>query len=90
MSYVIAEPCIGQKDNSCVEVCPVDCIHPTPDEADYESVTQLFIDPDECIDCDACVEACPVDAWLSPRISCRRSGPNTPRSTRITSRQSAA
>ena len=62
MSYVIAEPCIGQKDNSCVEVCPVDCIHPTPDEADYESVTQLFIDPDECIDCDACVEACPVDA----------------------------
>ena len=32
MAYVIAEPCIGQKDNSCVEVCPVDCIHPTPDE----------------------------------------------------------
>jgi NAD-dependent dihydropyrimidine dehydrogenase PreA subunit len=22
----------------------------------------LYIDPDECIDCDACVEACPVDA----------------------------
>ncbi|HEY0279638.1 MAG TPA: ferredoxin family protein [Solirubrobacterales bacterium] len=65
MSYVIAEPCIGQKDNSCVEVCPVDCIHPTPDEADYESVTQLFIDPDECIDCDACVEACPVDACFA-------------------------
>ena len=62
MSYVIAEPCIGQKDNSCVEVCPVDCIHPTPDEPDYESVEQLYIDPDECIDCDACVEACPVDA----------------------------
>ena len=36
MAYVIAEPCIGQKDNSCVEVCPVDCIHPTPDEPDYE------------------------------------------------------
>jgi NAD-dependent dihydropyrimidine dehydrogenase PreA subunit len=30
MTYVIAEPCIGTKDNSCVEVCPVDCIHPTP------------------------------------------------------------
>ena len=55
MSYVIAEPCIGQKDNSCVEVCPVDCIHPTPDEPDYDSVEQLYIDPDECIDCDACV-----------------------------------
>jgi NAD-dependent dihydropyrimidine dehydrogenase PreA subunit len=26
MAYVIAEPCIGTKDNSCVEVCPVDCI----------------------------------------------------------------
>jgi len=62
MAYVIAEPCIGTKDNSCVEVCPVDCIHPTPDEADYDGVEMLYIDPDECIDCDACVEACPVDA----------------------------
>ena len=62
MAYVIAEPCIGQKDNSCVEVCPVDCIHPTPDEPDYDSVEMLYIDPEECIDCDACVEACPVDA----------------------------
>jgi NAD-dependent dihydropyrimidine dehydrogenase PreA subunit len=65
MSYVIAEPCIGTKDNSCVEVCPVDCIHPTPDEPDYEKVDMLFIDPDECIDCDACVEACPVDACFA-------------------------
>ena len=65
MAYVIAEPCIGEKDNSCVEVCPVDCIHPTPDEPDYEAVKQLFIDPDECIDCDACVEACPVDACFA-------------------------
>ena len=65
MAYVIAEPCIGQKDNSCVEVCPVDCIHPTPDEPDYENVEQLYIDPDECIDCDACVEACPVDACFA-------------------------
>jgi ferredoxin len=65
LSYVIAEPCIGTKDRSCVEVCPVDCIHPTPDEPDYETADQLFIDPDECIDCDACVEACPVDACFS-------------------------
>ena len=62
MAYVIAEPCIAVKDNSCVEVCPVDCIHPTPDEPDYGDHEQLYIDPDECIDCDACVEACPVDA----------------------------
>jgi NAD-dependent dihydropyrimidine dehydrogenase PreA subunit len=62
VAYVIAEPCIAVKDNSCVEVCPVDCIHPTPDEPDYGDHEQLYIDPDECIDCDACVEACPVDA----------------------------
>jgi NAD-dependent dihydropyrimidine dehydrogenase PreA subunit len=65
MAYVIAEPCIDTKDNSCVEVCPVDCIHPTPDEPDYDNVKQLFIDPEECIDCDACVEACPVDACFA-------------------------
>jgi ferredoxin len=62
VAYVINEPCIGVKDNSCVEVCPVDCIHPTPDETDWDQHDQLFIDPEECIDCDACVEACPVDA----------------------------
>ena len=65
MTYVIAEPCIGTKDNSCVEVCPVDCIHPTPDEPGYDQVEMLYIDPEECIDCDACVEACPVDAITS-------------------------
>ena len=58
-------PASGTKDNSCVEVCPVDCIHPTPDEPDYDKVEQLYIDPEECIDCDACVEACPVDACFA-------------------------
>jgi NAD-dependent dihydropyrimidine dehydrogenase PreA subunit len=62
---VSAEPCIGQKDNSGVEVCPVECIHPAPDEPDYDSVEMLYIDTDECIDCDACVEACPVDACFA-------------------------
>ncbi len=62
MTYVIAEPCLDLKDLSCTEVCPVDCIHPTANEPEFSDVRQLFIDPDECIDCDACVEACPVDA----------------------------
>jgi NAD-dependent dihydropyrimidine dehydrogenase PreA subunit len=62
MTYVITELCVGTKDTSCVEVCPVDCIHPTPDEPEFEAQDQLWIDPVECIDCDACVEACPVDA----------------------------
>ena len=43
MTYIIAEPCIDIKDRSCVDVCPVDCIH----EADRI----LIIDPEECIDC---------------------------------------
>jgi NAD-dependent dihydropyrimidine dehydrogenase PreA subunit len=62
MTYVITEACIGTKDLSCVEVCPVDCIHPTADESGFDETEQLYIDPSECIDCDACVEACPVDA----------------------------
>ena len=62
MTYVINEPCIGTKDNSCVEVCPVDCIHPTPEEPDYEQSEMLYIDPDECIDCGACEPECPVTA----------------------------
>jgi ferredoxin len=65
VTYVISEPCIGTMDTSCVEVCPVDCIHPTPDAAGFDDADQLYIDPEECIDCDACVEACPVDAITS-------------------------
>jgi ferredoxin len=60
MTYVIAGSCI--KDDSCIEVCPVDCIHPKPGDRDFETAEQLYIDPEVCIDCDACVEACPVDA----------------------------
>jgi len=65
MTYVIAEPCIGTKDLSCVEVCPVDCIHPTKEEQGFDDEAMLYIDPAECIDCDACVEACPVDACFA-------------------------
>ena len=41
MAYVITEPCIGTKDSACVDVCPVDCIHPRKDEATFESAEQL-------------------------------------------------
>jgi NAD-dependent dihydropyrimidine dehydrogenase PreA subunit len=44
-AYVINEPCIGTKDISCVEVCPVDCIHPTPEEPGFDEADQLYIDP---------------------------------------------
>jgi ferredoxin len=56
MTYVIAEPCVDVKDKSCVEVCPVDCIHGEDDD------TQLYINPGECIDCGACEPECPVEA----------------------------
>ena len=62
MPFIITDPCIETKDTACVDVCPVDCIHPTPDEPDYDNVKQLYIDPEECIDCGACVPACPVAA----------------------------
>jgi NAD-dependent dihydropyrimidine dehydrogenase PreA subunit len=57
MAYVIAEPCVDVMDQSCVAVCPVDCIH-----FDQGTDRMLFIDPDECIDCGACEPECPVNA----------------------------
>jgi ferredoxin len=62
MPFVITDPCIGTKDTACVDVCPVDCIHPRKDEAEFEPATMLYIHPEECIDCGACVPACPVTA----------------------------
>ena len=62
MAYFIAEPCIGVKDGACVEVCPVDCIHPRPGAEAFEGVEMLYINPDECIDCAACEPVCPVTA----------------------------
>ena len=62
MTYVITNPCVGVKDGSCVDVCPVDCIHPAPGESEFDAADQLYINPDECIDCGACEPACPVSA----------------------------
>ena len=62
MTFVITEPCIGVKDHACVDVCPVDCIHPTRSEADFATAVMLYIDPNECIDCGACEPECPVNA----------------------------
>jgi ferredoxin len=73
MSYVITRHCTGTCDTACVDVCPCDCIAgPVPlDElravpaearaARFPGI-QLYVDPDECIDCGACVPECPVDA----------------------------
>lgn len=73
MSYIIGKPCDGICDTACVNVCPVDCIHGPIDvngmgrEVDTMSKEdllgkQLYINPDECIDCGACLPECPVNA----------------------------
>jgi ferredoxin len=62
MAFVITDPCIDTKDTACVDVCPVDCIHPRKDEPEFETASMLYIHPEECIDCGACVPACPVAA----------------------------
>lgn len=73
MAYMIAEPCIGTKDAACVDLCPVDCIHPAKNREyrggpesqgtkSFDEVPQLYINPQECIDCGASVPVCPVTA----------------------------
>jgi NAD-dependent dihydropyrimidine dehydrogenase PreA subunit len=54
MPFVITDACIDNKDLTCIEECPVDCI--------YEGARRLYINPAECIDCGACEPICPVDA----------------------------
>lgn len=62
VTYVITNLCASEKSGACVRVCPVDCIHPGPDEDGFAGARQLYIDPVACIDCGACVMECPVDA----------------------------
>ena len=57
MPHIITEPCITVKDTACVDVCPVDCIYGKNEEWE-----QLYIQPEECIDCGLCIDACPVQA----------------------------
>ena len=54
MTYAISSECADYRERTCVEVCPVDCI--------YEGRDQLYIHPDECIECGACEPECPVTA----------------------------
>jgi ferredoxin--NADP+ reductase len=60
MTYAITQTCCS--DATCVAVCPVNCIHPTPQERAFGSTEMLYVDPKTCIDCGACADACPVDA----------------------------
>lgn len=58
MAYVITAPCIA--DYSCVEICPVNCISPGPNDQDFDDAEQMYINPETCVDCGACRDVCPV------------------------------
>jgi len=62
MAWVITRLCRDCVDQSCVEVCPVDCIY-AYDGSDSDSFpNQLYIDPEECINCGVCEPECPWEA----------------------------
>lgn len=64
MPYIITEPCIDILDGACRAICPVNCIY-LPEETLLPVSRQrqkMYVNPAECIDCDACRDACPVDA----------------------------
>jgi ferredoxin len=60
MSFVIINSCV--KDFLCVEECVTGAIAPTASEASAATVSQVYINPDECIDCGACASVCEHDA----------------------------
>jgi len=61
MTYVIANACVDVTDQSCIEVCPVDCIF--VEEGDR----MCYIEPNMCTDCGVCEPACPVGAIFEDR-----------------------
>jgi ferredoxin len=63
MAYVITGDCT--KDERCVDVCPVDCIHPRKDEPKFADAVQLYVNPADCIDCGACVPVCEASAMFA-------------------------
>ena len=79
MSFIIGKKCISTCDTACVDVCPVDCIHGPIDvdgagaevkTLDSVEGLQLYINPDECIDCGACIDECPVEAIYEDEDIC--------------------
>jgi ferredoxin len=62
MTWVITRLCQDCVDQSCVEVCPVDCIYAYSGESSETYPNQLYIDPEECINCGVCEPECPWEA----------------------------
>ncbi|QFI37028.1 ferredoxin [Moritella marina ATCC 15381] len=51
MTYFVGSSCVDCKDQSCVNVCPVDAFH--------DAIDMLVINPDLCISCSSCETECP-------------------------------
>ena len=90
MAHVVTEPCVGCKYTDCVVVCPMECF--------YGDDRQLYIDPEDCIDCGACIPECPVGAifqeadvpaqWASyVQLNADRVRDLTPAGARVTERR---
>ena len=62
MTWVITRLCRDCVDQACVEVCPVDCIYVYDGEDKEKFPEQLYIDPEECINCGVCEPECPFEA----------------------------
>ena len=62
MTWVITKLCRDCVDGSCVEVCPVDCIYEYGGDDRETFPNQLYIDPEECINCGVCEPECPWEA----------------------------
>jgi NAD-dependent dihydropyrimidine dehydrogenase PreA subunit len=72
MAYVVLSECIGNKDRSCVLVCPVDCFYDIKKKKYNDKYNRdpkiendygmLMINPNECINCGACESECPYGA----------------------------
>lgn len=61
MPYVITEKCLDEVYAACVDVCPVECIHPV----DKDAKPFMIIDPEVCIDCGVCLPECPIGAIVA-------------------------
>jgi NAD-dependent dihydropyrimidine dehydrogenase PreA subunit len=64
VTYVITRLCIDCVDTSCADVCPLECIYARREDAPNPELwpNQLYLNPDECIDCGNCEPACPWNA----------------------------
>ena len=60
MPYVITDACV--KDFVCVSECATSAIAPTVGDPAAGTVSQVYVNPDECIDCGNCATVCVHDA----------------------------